>query len=127
MRKEITEVVGDVNSFCESRDRSQTLATKTKVNAGSNVVSVLKPNKFHGVNWRETSKGIVAVQTPTTFKRGWWFLTAGWSLKRTTRTKAQAILHGKTYDQEWTSNSQLATFNSQVSKVVIVFQVPDDD
>lgn len=122
--RDMIQVVGDVDGFDESRNQSQTLATKPKVNAGSNVVSVQNPNNFKGGKWCETSRGIVAVQTPTKVKHGWWFLTAGGSLKR---TKTQKMLDEKAYGQEWTSSSQLAISNHQVPKAVNVFQVPDDD
>ena len=117
-------VAGDVDGYCESRDQSRRLARKPDMTAGSNVVPVHNHNKFHGGQWRETSKGIVAVQTATNFKRGCWFETAGGSLKR---TKIQETLHGKVNNQVWTSSSQLAISDHQVSKAVNVFQVPDDD
>ena len=123
-RKEIIQVAGDVDGFCKSRDQSQMLAMKQKVNAGSNVVSVHNPNKFHSGQWCETSKGIVAVQTPTNVKRDWCFETAGGSLKR---VQTQETLHGKVYDQESSLSSQLAISGRQVFKAVNVFQVPDDD
>ena len=124
LRKEMIQVAGDVNGYCKSRDQSQMLATKPEINAGSNFVSVHNPYKVLGGQWCETSKGIVAVQTATNVKRGCWFETAGGSLKR---TKIQEALHGKANDQEWTSSSQLAISDHQVSKAVNVFQVPNDD
>ena len=124
LRKEMIQLAGDVDGLCESRDQSQMPATKPEVNAGLNVLSVHNPNKFHSGQWCETSKGIVALQTPANIKRDWCFETAGGSLKR---IKPQETLHEKVYDQECTSSSQLAISNHQGCKVVNVFQVPEDD
>ena len=124
LQEEMIQVAGDADGFCESTDQSLRLATKSKVNGGSNVVSVQNSTKFTGGKWRESSKGLVRVQTPTKIKRGWWFETAGGSLKR---TKPQEMLHGKAYDHEWTSSSQLELSDHQASKAVNTFQVPDDD
>ena len=103
LRKEMSQVAVNVNGYCESGDRSLLPATKLMSNAGSNLDSE---------------------QTPRNFRGGRWFETPGGSLKR---LKPQEGLHGKVYDQELISNSQLAISDHQSSKAVHLFQVPDDD
>ena len=124
LRKEMIQIAESVDGFCESKNRYQLPATKSVFNAGSNVVSKQTPANFRGGRWFETSKGIAAVQTPSYYKQGWWFETPGGSMKR---LQTQELLHGKIYDQDLISQSQLAIPDRQISKAVHSFQVPDDD
>ena len=124
LRKEMIQIAESVDGFCESKNRYQLPATKSVFNAGSNVVSKQTPANFRGGRWFETSKGIVAVQNPSCYKQGWWFETPGGSMKR---LQTQELLHGKVHDQDLISQSQLVIPDSQSSKAVNSFQVPDDD
>ena len=124
LRKEMIQITENVGGSCESKGQYQLPATKSVVNADSNVLSEQTPTNFRGGWWFETSEGIVAEQRPTINKRGWWFETPGGSLKR---IETQEMLPGKVHNQELISKSPLAITDHHISKAVNSFRVPDDD